>query len=147
MLTAQALSMCIFAASQTYSIPPSVILGVLKVEGGKVGMANLNKNGSYDLGMMQINTVWVPTLAKYWKVEPSVAIRYLRDDGCVNIGVGAWILRSKMDQTGSLYDGIAYYHSATPHLGSKYRQKVMTAMQRYSKVRQVSDLAPPKVPG
>ena len=141
-ITAKALSMCIFAASQTYAVPPSVILGVLKVEGGKVGMANRNKNGTYDLGLMQINTIWVPDLARYWGVPESVAVKYLRDDACVNIGVGAWILRTKMDQTGSLYDGIAHYHSATPHLGSKYRKKVINAMERYQQIRQPADLLP-----
>lgn len=142
MITAQALAMCIFAASQTYAIPPAVILGVLKVEGGKVGMASPNKNGTHDLGMMQINTIWIPQLAQYWGVPKNVAMKYVRDDACVNIGVGAWILRTKMDQTGSLYDGIAHYHSATPHLGTKYRKKVISAMQRYRAVKQPSDLLP-----
>lgn len=130
-LTAQALSLCIYAASQTYGVPPSVIMGVLHVEGGKVGMANQNKNGTYDLGLMQINTIWIPDLARYWGVPKETAVQFVRDDACVNIGVGAWILRSKMNQTGSLTQGIAYYHSATPHLGSRYRDKVLTAMQKY----------------
>ena len=63
MITAQALALCIFTAAQTYSVPPTVILGVLNVEGGKVGMASSNTNGTYDLGPMQINTIWVPELA------------------------------------------------------------------------------------
>ncbi len=139
-ISAQALAVCIFAASQSYSVPPSVIMGVLKVEGGKVGMASQNKNGSYDLGLMQINTIWIPSLANYWGVPKEVAMRYVRDDACVNIGVGAWILRSKMNQTGSLSQGIAYYHSATPHLGSRYRDKVLTAMERYHAVQRPEDL-------
>lgn len=140
MLTAQALALCIFTAAQTYSVPPSVILGVLNVEGGKVGMASANTNGTYDLGPMQINTLWVPELAKHWGVNQKTALRWVRDDACVNIGVGAWILRKKMNEAGSLHGGIAGYHSFTPHLGSKYRKKVLSAMQRYRLVRQPSDL-------
>lgn len=140
MITAKALAVCIFTAAQTYAVPPSVILGVLHVEGGKIGMASPNTNGTHDLGPMQINTIWMPELAKYWGVSERTAERMVRDDACVNIGVGAWILRSKMNQTGSLYKGIAYYHSATPEHGQKYRNKVMSAMQKYRLIRKPADL-------
>jgi soluble lytic murein transglycosylase-like protein len=140
MITPQALAVCIFAAAQTYVVPPSVILGILNVEGGRIGQAVHNENNTYDLGPMQINTIWIPELANYWGVSQSTALQKVRDDACINIGVGAWILRRKMNETGSLYTGIAYYHSATPHLGHNYRQKVMNAMQRYRLVRQPADL-------
>lgn len=150
MITAQALALCIFTAAQTYSVPPSVLLGILHVEGGRVGMASKNTNNTYDLGPMQINTIWIPELARHWGVPRETAHRLVRDDACINIGVGAWILRKKINQTGSLYQGIAYYHSATPHLGSRYRTKVMDAMQRYRLVRSPADFvavaqpAPPR---
>ncbi len=140
MMTAKALAVCIFAASQTYAVPPSVILGVLQVEGGRVGMASKNTNGSYDLGPMQINTLWVPQLARHWNVPEKKPHQLARDDACINIGVGAWILRTKMNEAGSLYKGIAHYHSATPHLGQKYRQKVLAAMEKYRMVRRPDDL-------
>jgi soluble lytic murein transglycosylase-like protein len=140
MITAQALALCIFTAAQTYSVPPTVILGVLNVESGKVGMASPNTNGTYDLGPMQINTIWVPELANYWHVPQKTALRWVRDDACVNVGVGAWILRKKMNETGSLAGGIAGYHSGTRGLGDSYRNKVLAAMQRYRLVRQPSDL-------
>lgn len=141
MISAQALAVCIFTAAQTYAVPPSVILGILNVEGGRTGQAVGNSNGSYDLGPMQINTIWIPQLANYWNVSQRVALKMVRDDACVNVGVGAWILRSKMNETGSLYKGIAHYHSATPAYGYAYSQKVIAAMQRYQQVRAPRDLA------
>jgi soluble lytic murein transglycosylase-like protein len=140
MITAQALAICIFTAAQTYAVPPSVVLGILNVEGGHTGQAVHNSNNTYDLGPMQINTIWIPQLAGYWGVSQRVALKMVRDDACVNVGVGAWILRSKMNQTGSLYMGIAHYHSATPVHGSAYRKKVIAAMQRYRQLRKPSDL-------
>lgn len=140
MITAQALALCIFAASQTYSVPAPVILGVLHVEGGRVGQAVGNTNGTHDLGPMQINTIWMPELARHWKVSETRATQMVRDDACINIGVGTWILRKKMNDTGSLYQGIAWYHSATPKFGHKYRDKVMRAMQNYRLVREPKDL-------
>ncbi len=140
MITAQALAVCIFSAAQTYSVPPTVILGVLHVEGGRIGMASPNTNGTYDLGPMQINTIWVPELARHWRVTEKTALRMVRDDACTNIGVGSWILRRKMNESGSMAGGIAWYHSATPGVGSNYRQKVLRAMQKYRLIRQPEDL-------
>jgi len=140
MITPQMLAVCIFAAAQTYVVPPSVILGILNVEGGKIGQAVRNTNNTYDLGPMQINTIWIPELAAYWGISQGDATRLVRDDACVNIGVGAWILRTKMNQTGSLIQGIAYYHSATPSLGQRYKQKVLSAMERYRMVQRPEDL-------
>ena len=62
------LAACLMLAAQTYSVPPAVLVGIHQVEGGKVGQAvGPNDNGSYDLGPMQINTIWIPELAQ---VEP-----------------------------------------------------------------------------
>lgn len=140
MITPQVLAACIFSAAQTYVVPPTVILGILNVEGGRIGQAVRNKNNTYDLGPMQINTIWIPELASFWGVRQSEALKLVRDDACVNIGVGAWILRTKMNQTGSLSKGIAYYHSATPKLGHNYKKKVLNAMERYRLVRKPEDL-------
>ena len=140
MITPQALAVCIFAAAQTYVVPPSVILGILNVEGGRIGQAVHNTNNTYDLGPMQINTIWLPELARYWGVSKTKALQEVRDNACINIGVGAWILRMKMNETGDLYQGIAHYHSGTPHLGHNYQKKVVSAMQRYRLVRRPDDL-------
>ncbi len=140
MITAQALAVCIFAAAQTYAVPPSVLLGIINVEGGRIGQAVKNSNNTYDLGPMQINTIWIPELARYWGISTAKATSEVRDNPCINIGVGAWILRSKINQTGSLKKGIAYYHSGTPKLGLRYRKKVMTAMKRYNLIQHPNDL-------
>ncbi len=143
MITPQALAVCIFTAAQTYVVPPSVILGILNVEGGRIGQVVYNTNDTYDIGPMQINSIWVPKLARYWGVSQGTALTEIRDNPCINIGVGAWILRRKVDETGGLYSGIADYHSSTPWLGHNYQVKVIMAMQRYRLVRTPADLLPP----
>lgn len=130
MIAESVLATCIFLASQQYQVPPPVLIGIMEVEGGRVGQeVGPNANGTYDLGPMQINTLWIPTLANKWNVSNKVARKWVRDDACVNIGVAAWILRQKINETGSLSKGIAYYHSATPHLGQRYKQKIVSSMQ------------------
>lgn len=124
------LATCIFLAAQTYGVPPAVLVGILHVEGGKIGQQVRNSNGTFDLGPLQINTIWMPELARHWGVSQSTAKHWVRDDGCINVAVGAWILRKKSDDAGSLYTGIAHYHSKTPRYGLPYRQKVFVAMHR-----------------
>ena len=129
------LAACLMMASQTYSVPPAVMVGIMQVEGGRVGQQVLNTNGSYDLGPMQINTIWVPRLASYWGVNEATAKRWIRDDPCTNMGVSAWILRRHMNETGSLSKAIAYYHSRTPSLGYSYKNRVVSAMRKNGLIR------------
>ncbi len=130
MVLTQTLASCLMLAAYNYQVPAAVLLGIYKVEGGKVGQQVGNTNGSYDLGPMQINTIWMRELSNYWKVPESTAKRLVRDDACTNMGVAAWILRRHLQETGNLATAIAHYHSRTPFHGSKYRKKVITAMQQ-----------------
>lgn len=127
----QAFATCFLLAAQTYNVPPQVMVGILHVEGGQVGQQVQNTNGSYDLGPMQVNTIWMPQLSRYWNVDAQTAKRWVRDNACVNLHVAAWILRQKIDGAGgNLFTGIAHYHSATPELGTRYAFKVIKAMDR-----------------
>jgi hypothetical protein len=130
MITATAFAACILAAANTYQVPPAVMIGIMQVEGGHVGQQVYNSNGTYDLGPMQVNTRWIPELARIWHVNTHTARVWVRDDACTNVHVAAWILKQKIAETGSLYYGIAWYHSATPGLGYHYAAKVIAAMDR-----------------
>ena len=127
---------CLLLAAQTYNVPPAVMIGILSVEGGSVGQAVRNTNGSYDLGPMQINTIWVPQRARFWGVNQSTARNWIQNDACTNMGVSAWILRQHLNETKSLSKAISYYHSRTPSLGTKYRKKVYEAMKSKGLINQ-----------
>ncbi len=128
----QVFAACLLMASSAYDVPPQVMVGILNVEGGHIGQeVGPNGNGTYDLGPMQVNTHWLPQLSRYWKVDRKTARKWVRDDGCVNLHVAAWILKQKLNAAGgNLFGGIARYHSATPKLGSAYAYKVIAAMDR-----------------
>lgn len=127
--TTKILAACLMLASQTYSVPPAVLVGIYKAEGGEVGQEVKNTNGSYDLGPMQINTVWLPELANKWGVQEETARQWVRDDACTNVGVSAWILKGHLEETGSLSKAIAHYHSRTPHHGNRYQSKVIDILK------------------
>ncbi|MAE52050.1 MAG: transglycosylase [Micavibrio sp.] len=135
MAASKILAACLMLASQTYSIPPAVMVGIYKAEGGKVGQEVKNTNGSYDLGPMQINTIWLPELAEKWGVSEDTARKWVRDDACTNVSVSAWILGQHIKETKSLSQAIAYYNSRTPRHGNKYQKRVIDIMRDSGLVR------------
>lgn len=120
---------CLAMAAQTYQVPPQVLVAILHVEGGKVGQQVRNTNGTYDLGPMQINTIWTAELAREWGVSRATAKRLIRDDACTNINVAAWIFRKNLNETKSLSKAIAWYNSRTPSIGYRYKRKVLQVMK------------------
>lgn len=110
---------CVNAAAVEYHVPAKLILSVLQVERGKVGQVVKNQNGTYDLGPMQINTSWLPTLARYGITQQDV-----RDNPCVNVRVGAWILSKSIAEGKNVLVGIGDYNSHTDHFNRRYYTKV-----------------------
>jgi hypothetical protein len=117
---------CMLTAATFYHLPPRVLPSIQAVEGGQVGLVHPNTNGTADLGVMQVNTIWVRPLAQFTGMRPeAVAIR-LVDDPCFNIAAAAAIMRVYLNEAhGNLNMAVAYYHSHTPGLGGDYLQKVM----------------------
>jgi len=112
---------CLQQAADHYRVPVALVRAILKTEGGRPGQAVRNTNGSYDLGPMQINTAWLPTLQMRGITLPMV-----RDDYCVNVAVGTWILAREMQRippqasTGQVWQAVAGYHSRTPEHNARY---------------------------
>jgi Transglycosylase SLT domain len=110
---------CINKAAITYRVPAALIISVLGVENGRVGMASPNKNGSFDYGPMQINSLWVEKIKPYGYTREE-----LQYDPCVNVMVGAWILGQNIADSPDFWRGVGGYHSYTPPLNEKYRYQV-----------------------
>lgn len=131
---------CINQAAVTYYVPAQVIISVLAVEGGNVGTASPNKNGTYDFGPMQINSTWLPQIAPYGYTQ-----KQLQYDPCVNVMVGAWILSNRISETvaaskGDYWTGVAGYHSRTPYYNQRYQTKVLNNYQILTKILSQADV-------
>ena len=124
---------CVQLAAERYGVPVALIRAILKVEGGKVGQAVRNTNGTKDLGPMQINTIWLPRLAEY-----GITREQLQHDRCINILAGTWILSRQLQAADKmqgpvqrrLWWGIGAYHSRTPEHNVKYVLRVWQAMRQ-----------------
>lgn len=116
---------CINRAAVVYHVPATVILSVIKKEGGRNGDANKNRNGTVDYGVMQINSIWLPKLAAYGYTQND--IQY---NACKNVGVGTWILSQSIASNKSVWIGIGNYHSKTPVFNKKYRASIYEDNQK-----------------
>lgn len=80
---------CMVEAAQIYHIPLRGFLALWLTEGGKPGMKNKNKNGTYDYGAFQINTIWANKLA----ADFGVRAEQLQHDFCASAMASAYILK------------------------------------------------------
>ena len=120
---------CINHAAIVYHVPATVILSVIKKEGGKNGQAIKNKNSTFDYGIMQINQIWLPKIAAYGYTKED--IQY---DPCKNIMVGVWIISQHLSKDAPPWESIANYHSKTPQYNKKYRESIY---ENYTKITQI----------
>ncbi|EFI3633468.1 lytic transglycosylase domain-containing protein, partial [Escherichia coli] len=107
------LSACLINASVANNIDPKLLTAIAVVEGGKPGLVSVNKNGTHDLGVMQINTgAWLKTISNtFFNGDNNQAYIRLKNDGCFNIAVGAWILSySIRNENGDVWEGVGRYH-------------------------------------
>ena len=119
---------CIIEASQKHGVPLAALLGILSVEGGRVGEALSNTNGTWDMGPFQINTCHSNLLE-----SKGMSPKDILTNGCANSHFAAWLLQYHVKQRGDIWSAIAAYHSVTPHLGQAYLQRVQAHILRLQK--------------
>ncbi|MEW0787295.1 lytic transglycosylase domain-containing protein [Escherichia coli] len=119
---------CITDASRFFGIDAELVFTLFDNEGGKVGTFSRNKNGTYDIGHMQINSSNLPEIRGHF---PSVTWRVLAYDACASFWVGTWWLYRKIvDRNGNVFEGIADYNSKTPKVRARY---IFNFMVKYNR--------------
>ena len=117
---------CMLATAHFYTLPPRVLPTIQAVEGGRPGLVHPNTDGSADLGLMQINTIWLRSIAQVTHQTPAITARRLIVEPCFSIAAAGAILRSYLAEThGQLLPAIGDYHSHTPLLNETYQAQVM----------------------
>ncbi len=122
---------CMLVVAHLYALPPSALPAIQAVEGGAVGVVHHNRNGTDDLGPMQVNTFWIMPLARASGLSPVAVWSRLIGDPCFNITAAGAILRVYLDEThDNLMLAIGDYHSHTVVLNRLYQLKVVAAARR-----------------
>ncbi len=114
--------------ASVYHLPPRVLPSIQAIEGGRVGLMHSNKDGSVDLGVMQINTLWIGPLVRFTGLPDANVRDRLLNDSCFNIAAAGLIMRTYLNETkGDLLRAVGDYHSHTPVLNLSYQAKVLDA--------------------
>lgn len=121
---------CWAAAAHRYGLPVELLYAIGQVESGhKVGAIGRNKDGSLDLGVMQINSRWLPALQVY-----GISQQDLLQKPCTNIQVGAWILSQEVSRFGYTWYAIGAYNAGpvTHRMSTEKRAKKIATYRVYS---------------
>ncbi|MDD5010358.1 MAG: lytic transglycosylase domain-containing protein [Syntrophorhabdaceae bacterium] len=114
---------CFEYAGNEHGITPIILESIAKVESNLNPRAiNRNRNGSIDIGLMQINSEWLKTLKLNQKD--------LLDDACLNTRVGAQILRQCIDRHGLNWEAIGCYNATSRDKRVGYAWKVFRILQK-----------------
>ncbi|MGT0193861.1 lytic transglycosylase domain-containing protein [Burkholderia pyrrocinia] len=105
---AQCYADCIDDAATYHRLNPQLLRAIAQHESGmRANAINRNPNRSEDIGLMQINSSWLPKLATY-------GIRHEHlFNACVSAYVGAWILASNVKQFGPNWKAVGAYNAVT----------------------------------
>jgi soluble lytic murein transglycosylase-like protein len=112
-------------AATRYGINAHVLYAIAQQESSlNPAAVHQNVDGSYDLGLTQINSQWLPHLSKF-----GITSAHLMDP-CINLNVGAYILALSMKRHGNTWQAIGAYHSNTPWRRDRYAQAIYRRMTR-----------------
>ncbi|ODV41556.1 lytic transglycosylase [Cupriavidus sp. UYMMa02A] len=116
---------CLNDAATFHRVDPVLLQSIAQHESGmKADALNVNKDGSQDIGLMQINSIHLRRLARYGITRDQLF------DPCVNAYVGAWILRENIDRLGPTWKAVGAYNAASPDKQYAYVKRIYAMWSR-----------------
>jgi soluble lytic murein transglycosylase-like protein len=116
---------CWLESATLYGLDPYLLFAVAMVESGlNPTVFNTNSNTSIDIGLMQINDSWLPTLSRYGITKESLL------NPCVSIQVGAWVMAQNFYRMGKKWEAIGAYNARSYDKRLIYARKVYMMYDR-----------------
>ncbi len=128
---------CVAEVSRQYQIPVALLGGVLAQERGRLGQSSLNKNGTWDIGPMQVNSAWLKFFA-----PNGIDQHRLQHDGCANRRRHYNHPHGQGRVKGDLWRAVGRYHSHQPGLAAAYQGKVVVKVGELNSGRQTLARSP-----
>jgi hypothetical protein len=121
---------CIHQAAQGSAWLEKALWGLRDQEAGWIGADVANANGTHDLGVLQVNSAWIPRLATLTGRSADLVRNWLRFDPCFNAQAARWIFVSALRQTGDFWKAVGVYHSPTIWRQQRYMASVAGHLRR-----------------
>ncbi|BFG80957.1 lytic transglycosylase domain-containing protein [Paraburkholderia terrae] len=116
---------CLDDAAAYQHVSSRLVHAIAQQESGmRANAINVNGDGSQDIGLMQINSSWLPKLSRY-----GVRREHLFN-ACVNAYVGAWILASNIKQFGPTWKAVGAYNAVSTQKQLIYANAIYRRLQR-----------------
>lgn len=112
---------CFEAAARRYAIAPALLRAITTAESAMDPWALGQNAGSYDIGLMQVNSRWLDQLARH-----GIAERDLWDP-CINVQVGAWVLAGNIARYGHTWEAVGAYNAGTATTAGAHRRRMAYA--------------------
>ena len=113
---------CFEEAGEEYAISPELLWAIAKTESAfNTHALHYNANGSFDYGLMQINSSWYKELGRE---------RWMRlNDGCYNVKVGAWILDRCIKRYGYTWAAVGCYNGVSQDKKVRYANRIYRTLK------------------
>ncbi len=123
LLPKPAAAFCFEEAGRMYGVAPGLLWAIAKVESNfNPSAVGYNRDGSYDYGVMQINSRWADRLGlDVWNTLA---------DPCTNVKTGAAILADCLGRYGYTWEGIGCYNAVSLDKRAAYARNVITVLEQ-----------------
>ena len=119
---------CFEQAAEHYGLASELLWAIAQTESrlDPLAVNTTNRDGSWDIGLMQINSRWLPQLR-----QAGIAPESLYDP-CTSIWVGAWVLAGNVAHYGYGWQAVGAYNAGTAdsHAASVRRERYADRVHR-----------------
>jgi soluble lytic murein transglycosylase-like protein len=116
---------CLDDAAQFHHVNVVLVRAIAQQESGmRANGVNVNNDGTEDIGLMQINSSWLPKLRRYGITREALF------NACVNGYVGTWILASNIKQFGPTWKAVGAYNAVSANKQLVYATNIYRRIQR-----------------
>ncbi|MGG2047542.1 transglycosylase SLT domain-containing protein [Burkholderia gladioli] len=117
---------CWTRAGDKYGIDPLLLAAIARVESAMNPAAvNRNRNGTTDIGLMQINSTHLPRLHK-----AGITRKRLLAEPCTSIDTGAAILAGFIERLGPTWNAVGAYNAGASPARARARQAYVDKVWR-----------------
>jgi len=101
-------------AAARYGVDARLLFAIAQQESslnpGAINRSHAARTGSVDIGLMQINSRWLPVLHRHGIGEADLL------DPCTSLQVGAWILAQSFRRYGATWEAVGAYQASCTQL-------------------------------